>query len=456
MNKMREKHYKYFAGLTLALLVMFLVIQSDDFVVLGIYGLCLFFASFYIHLRVIEDNEEFLKPEMLNLVAFIFIYGFTGIGFLIYYPEQNAKVFMMILLAWIALNSGLYWGRALTPLRSHHINKNWQAKKVDKLLNVWLFVHVLSTVLYFYKMGEIPILSDIPEEARVILADKGGGYLRTIVYSSIVWIMLAYTALKTGAYKRFWLFVSVCCFYMVVFFALGNRAPMITILFMMLLMKVAYDNILQDVKWYHVVCLSAIIATIGLVFGLTGTYRVVNDKKVSQYREYQQLISEGDYFTIFTDQIGNYVSHGVRNFDTVYKNVPENFDYRYGATYLYPLETILPGKQYTLDMKLKDAFNMGFSGGGFVPSMLGEAYVNFGKAGIVIVPFLIGFLLSSLYVKFKNSKISAQGLLYLFLLYYLSVHMVSGILASSVFVMEAVVLILLFDMIVTKKRNETE
>jgi len=456
MNITSEKNLTFFVILGITLLAMLLVANVGGLKIIGIYTTYLLLLPFYFNVRQMENREEILKPQFLNLFAFIIIFGVAGLNHYIVDPEKNRNILFMILLAYIALNSGIHWGEAIDLRKSAKANSRWNGKRATLLLDVWLAVLFFATFIYFAKMGSIPWFSEQPEQARVTLAEKGGGYLRVIIYSGIVWIMLAYTSMIKKIYRRSRLFFVVVAILMLVFLALGNRAPLVTIVCMLMLIKLGYTDLLIKTGRKYLLLAFAVAVLIVLAFGLTGTMRVVQDKKVSQYTEYKELLKEKEYATIFFSQIFSYLAHGVNNFATVYENVPEKYDYKFGATYFYPALTVLPGKQYTLDMQLKHAFNMKFSGGGLVPSTLGEAYVNFGKAGVVFVPFLIGFVLSMLYKKFKLDKCSGYGLVYLFLLYYLSIHMVSGILASSVFLMEAIVLILVFDKIVTIKRDETE
>jgi oligosaccharide repeat unit polymerase len=169
---------------------------------------------------------------------------------------------------------------------------------------------------------------------------------------------------------------------------------------------------------------------------------VARDARVSAYPEVQAYLETGDFAGLALDQARQYLGRGAENLAEVVEAVPAKYDYQYGLTYLYPLHTLLPGKQETLDQQLKKALGRTFPGGGFVPSTLGEAYVNFGPAGFLLVPFALGWLMGLLYRRFSQGTGNGEGLLYLFLLYYLSAHMVSGILASSIFPLEAVCLIL--------------
>ena len=65
--------------------------------------------------------------------------------------------------------------------------------------------------------------------------------------------------------------------------------------------------------------------------------------------------------------------------------------------------------------------------------MLGEAYANFGPAGWVIVPLLIGVFLTSLYLYARRRQTAAAWSLYAYALVHMANATISGIVVASLF-----------------------
>ncbi|MFT5483936.1 MAG: oligosaccharide repeat unit polymerase [Halioglobus sp.] len=95
----------------------------------------------------------------------------------------------------------------------------------------------------------------------------------------------------------------------------------------------------------------------------------------------------------------------------------------YGATYLNLLllpipRALWPDKpslgQHVLEIATVDR---PFDAEGRIITMLGESYINFGTAGIIIVPAIVAYLFTRLYLRFTRSpKYSLIRLFYLFVL----------------------------------------
>ena len=79
----------------------------------------------------------------------------------------------------------------------------------------------------------------------------------------------------------------------------------------------------------------------------------------------------------------------------------EEDDFFHGSRYFADLIKLLPGQQHGANVELKNkvfgANNQMHENAGVTPSIVGEAYMNFGTSGIFYVCFLLGFVLAMFY-----------------------------------------------------------
>ncbi len=399
-----------------------------------------------------EEPPESLAPAFWLSGAYAVFFGWGVLRLVWIDPTRHLELLLLTLAGNAALQTGL--GLRM-PERERTFTETPESRSPATrwLLSVWLILGLGLAAVYFIRMGGLPWLAEQPESARVFLGDRGGGVLRVGVYSLIVWCFFAW---RDFLYERHFAnrlrFVGLAAVALV-FVLLGNRAPLLTIGGVGGLMHLARFEKDPGRIRKRLASYAALALFMGLAFGVWGALRIAGDEQVRRYPEVRSHLEEDGFLGLAFRQLGDYLGRGAENFSVVLEGVPRRYPFRYGGAYLDPLWTAAPGKQYNLDMQLKRAFGMDFPGGGFVPSMLGEAYVNFGVFGIPAIPFFVALFLSWLYRKWRASPRGAVGLLYPYFLYLFCVHMVSGYLASSVFPYEAVLLIVLGDRFTKWKRK---
>jgi oligosaccharide repeat unit polymerase len=143
-------------------------------------------------------------------------------------------------------------------------------------------------------------------------------------------------------------------------------------------------------------------------------------------------VAAGDTPALVFKGVENYLIVPVQNFTTTMAAVPELIGWRLGSTYLQPLSTMLPGHQTTFDQDLKAALQQQYSGGGTAPTMLGEAYANFGPLGWLAIPGLVGAGLGFLYRFARKQRTAAAWALYAYVLMHLANSTIGGILVANV------------------------
>lgn len=292
-------------------------------------------------------------------------------------------------------------------------------------------------LLFIMRIGSIPLFMPNLEQSRVDANISGGSSLRILTYLLIVSSVIAffnfYYSKKNKLTKNnISLLVSIIG--VLSLLALGNRSPAFTIIYScaIIFFLLKYEGKLK-IKTFLV---TSIIVSIGILIfvGGIGSYRVINTSEFHNYPEYEVFLEESDYIGLSLFVFEHYLGISFFNFSRVIELFPNVLDFKYGLSYIEPILTILPGTQYTLDMQIKHALGQTYLGGGTIPSVLGEAYANFGYFGCFIIPFLTTLLLSFLYKKYLEQKNNpARILIYVFFLCYFSWYLIAGYAATSIF-----------------------
>jgi oligosaccharide repeat unit polymerase len=103
---------------------------------------------------------------------------------------------------------------------------------------------------------------------------------------------------------------------------------------------------------------------------------------------------------------------------------PEQKNFLGWKGFIQPFKAILPGTQKSIGNILKeDIMEMEFRGGGFMPSILGGFYINFGLWGVLIGMFLCGLVSKALYLNMLRRKDEFSTILFS----YVSVYFISAI-----------------------------
>ncbi|WP_139691835.1 O-antigen polymerase [Sporolactobacillus terrae] len=315
-------------------------------------------------------------------------------------------------------------------------------------------ISFISYLLYIAKIGKIPILIQNLEQSRVDVSLVGGAGLRVLVYlfiiSSIIGVLNIMSCYKKESLKKLVKYSFLRYIISILaLFSLGNRSPVYNILFVsvMLLVLKKYDGKVRLVKAFFL-SIIAIMAVIILVGGI-GSYRVLHTTSFYDFPEFRPFINNQDYTGLSVYLFSQYLNIGYSNFIDVLTVVPNIIHYKFGLTYIEPILTILPGTQYTLDMQLKMALGQNYLGGGTIPSVLGEAYVNFGLLGCFLVPFITMIILRMLYTSLKMNNYF-KVLMYTYLLSFFSNSLLGGLAATSIFPYIALLVLFCYQLYLKK------
>jgi oligosaccharide repeat unit polymerase len=166
---------------------------------------------------------------------------------------------------------------------------------------------------------------------------------------------------------------------------------------------------------------------------VVGAYRLSRTPVTWRDPDIAYAVASGEFAKLIVKGVANYLVVPVQNFAATLSAIPDLIPWQLGYTYLQPIVTILPGKQWTFDQDLKAALEQNYAGGGTVPSLLGEAYANFGPLGWALVPLLIGVFLTWLYLNARRRQTPAAWTLYAYALLHMANATIGGIVVANIF-----------------------
>lgn len=98
------------------------------------------------------------------------------------------------------------------------------------------------------------------------------------------------------------------------------------------------------------------------------------------------------------------LGNGSVNIYYVLRQFPDITNFQYGNTFLINFVMLAPGSQPDFTIWLKNLIGISFSGGGVTPTLLGEAWMNFGTIGVFVMFFIVGLICNHLDRKYYHTK----------------------------------------------------
>jgi hypothetical protein len=375
----------------------------------------------------------FASPLVVFPVVYVLAYG---LGALVYADRIGDRwlifgpAVLIGLLAYLG-SLGAAW-RPLVPDRP-----SLRRRELDVPIRLVAFgmvaIGLAALVAYLIAAGGIPLFMGSVEQTRVSAAERGGAALRVISLLTLpgVWLLAG----QAGASRRIAPLLgagAIAALVTAMQLLTANRAPAFTLVQVAIVAALLSAGITR-LRVLGLVLIGLLVAGLVIAAGAIGAYRLSATPTTWRDPQIARGVASGDLPLLTAKAIANYLVVPIQNFGATLDAVPSLIPWRYGYTYLQPLVTILPGKQTTFDQDLKAALEQNYAGGGTVPSMLGEAYANFGPIGWVLVPGAIGVLLGRLYANAERRRTVAARVLYAYALLHMANATISGIIVASVF-----------------------
>jgi oligosaccharide repeat unit polymerase len=159
----------------------------------------------------------------------------------------------------------------------------------------------------------------------------------------------------------------------------------------------------------------------------------------------------------------NFVEHS--KMISIIKAVPEKLDFQYGFSYLNSVLVLIPRSLFpekpfvnldtTIGQTVFDCNSFGACG--IPPGLLAESYLNFGVAGLFVMPVVLGLLVGKLDLQFKLSRPGGKfQIFYLTTGLYLGMAILGSGIASSITETLNQIVLIVFLCLVCQRRESLE
>ncbi len=362
-------------------------IFSPWFFIPGLYWLFLCVGPMVLKLSDLQTIGSFEHSTLLTL---FFVYIF---GIIIYY-----------LSLWIGIHSS-------RPGQHSGNNDEIDTFKFRSIFPYYLFIHFILMVYFFYKVGNLPIFMPDIYQARIEVINQVTGYAYNIIkmISNFACLYLFYYFSNTDDKSIKSKSIILFAYSFLILLSLGWRSdPLIMLIFLI----AGYHLFIKQLSLYRVAFLGLMIF-IGIV--LADFFRMENSG--------EGILSLLNilYSTLFVDSL---------NFALILKNVPKYYPFQNGKLLLSGISLLLPGNDLVLGETLRNAFEMGESGGGMTSTIFGEWYVNFGIPGMFAGIFILGAIVGKCYKWSIRNNDFFSKFIYIIVLYKAFVCLRAGLLTS--------------------------
>ncbi len=374
-----------------------------------------------------------VSPLFAFPLAFTLAYG---LGAILYGPRVGERGMVIGLAAGVGLVAYTV-GVALAwrPIRGQivPVTRGDFDRVVALGASLLIAIGIVASIVYLVVIGGIPLFMESVEDGRVLAAQEGGAALRVSSMLALpgLWLLAG----QAGSRRQVRPVLVVAFLTMAVALLqilTANRSPAFAAVQTSVLAAMLGAG-LYRLRTPGIALLGLLALVLVVLAGAIGGYRLSRTPVTWRDPDIAYAVASGEFGGLIIKGVQIYLVVPVQNFAATLSAVPDLIPWQLGYTYLQPIVTVLPGRQSTFDQDLKAALAQDYPGGGTVPSMLGEAYANFGPAGWVLVPLGIGLFLTSLYLYARRQETAAAWTLYAYALLHMATATISGIAVANIF-----------------------
>lgn len=339
--------------------------------------------------KLININVAFLGCLMVYFLCGPIVYMLTKRTI-----EYNLFVINIGVFAYII---GIYCKKNIR-LNKHTYNFSRKINGIfdSKVGPIFLYMISCLASLYYLFINRSVLYSNL--ETGRVEAMSGNGLILLLIKCFIVSVPMLYSEYKKrkidGLFFYLMLFVSI-----ILTFVIGYKASSLTICIVVALMYCRYEELpIKKIVKILIFCVILII-----------------------FLDFVRAFLSSTKFSLLT-KIENNMVVGFYNYERILYWFPKNTSFQYGYTFILNFKMLLPGPDLDFTLWLKETLNMNFSGGGTVPTIFGELYINFSYVGIYLGMFIIGILSEKVSNMYKKSGYKW----YISLIAWQFVHSVTG------------------------------
>ncbi len=321
------------------------------------------------------------------------------------------------------------------------------SKQIRKLIGIFIAVGLLSWIAILVQNSDISDLLLGRPLNRMTFPDYGGAYLFMLLFC-IGHAYLLFTVLVRKS--RYFLILSILAILPTLYLLLikGARHEFVVVPFAAyILFRKHGSKVLKNPLFYK--ASRTLFALI--ILALSAGFLVFYTRYRSGLESY--TFEEIPYFLHSLADAAGYM--------IVVKTVPETFDYWYGMTYLYPIlnhipAAIFPSKyEYMYGVNRFTELFYGYNATldtstvSHTYSLLGEVYFNFGVLGTPFALFVLGYVITRMYLHYRsnNSSLFYCYCYALFVPIFILYTVKAGIVSGLIYYLQNVLMIFAFPLL---------
>lgn len=255
-------------------------------------------------------------------------------------------------------------------------------KKIPYSKQIALIMFVVSFLCEaVYLLKNWSILFGGQLESGRIDAMAGNGILLYGMWLGTFGLAMLYELVHRNRFKAYYFWI-LCMTHVVTIALIGFRSRLIVLALFLVLIYNRYKKIEQK----------KLIALGGILLLAVSSLSVLRG------------VLSGESAVSMLDSVVISLGNGSINMYYVLRQFPDRTPFQYGYTFLINFIMLAPGSQPDFTIWLKNQIGIVFSGGGVTPTLLGEAWMNFGTIGVLIEFFITGLICNHLDRKYYSTK----------------------------------------------------
>jgi len=415
---------------------------------MDIISLISFIVCIIIVLLSLKSNIDLLSPARVFIFVWAIVLGITNLKLSRLQFDWTTEIWIQILIGPAAFLTGVFiiyiinFGKKVYDLSSLRKLKTLSKLDTTKLFKIVLLLYslfIISYLILYFKVGNIPVLAAKPWLARRDFTMFGIGLFMHNVFLIVILTVIYFLLEKKNKKKRIVLLIGTFTS-VLLYSATLQRYQIILSIFSVLLLLYYKSN---KINYKSIVGIGFLV--IGF-FYLISSFRLGELVLFIIYKISKMKFSP--HYAVFTEPY-MYISMNLENYAHGIKKLN---DFSYGF-YTFDFLTALSGLKHWMQEYFHLVQNPYLISINFNTYTAFWAYYrDFGILGIFFIPFLAGILISNLYYSFKKIPSIKKLAFYSMFLYVVIFSFFNSAASFLWFFYDAIVLVIIFKSVEAKVR----
>lgn len=350
-----------------------------EYVDLSIVWYIVYLGSVIVIVRKVQQGLIF-EPLVIVPFSYLFLIVLGTILFHVFkkdnYPYNMSN---LVGIGYASLFFGTYLSQNYSYTYRRTTVKIWKiiSSPMKSRFAVYLMLLIcLLAMVVLFSLGGIPLFAKDVNEAKIQIFSNRGYLGIFFLGLPIISLAILYDACIKHERKKLFCSHLVALIVVLMICLIGYRSKIVIFIAEYISLFLFFHK-----KAFSLKQVISFVLLLTLFLAVAGTYRRGGGINI------RSIIQETGIVLVARPVIFDIIVHDW-----------EQSKYYYGARYFFDLKKLLPGSQVGANVELKDEINIPFAKNmpdlsAVTPSIIGEAYMNFGPPGIFWVLLVLGWLL---------------------------------------------------------------